>query len=440
MKVVLLCGGIGKRMVPLVKDKALLKFAGVSLILQQINVAMAAGFNHFVIIANSDNLADLKLAVAELENIKIDFGIQENPSGMADALLTASGLLAGEQFILVGVDDIVETSAYIQLTSEYEKTGDHFGYIIAHKVQNYFPGGYLVIDEDREIRHIVEKPPRGKEPSNLINIVIHLHNHPQELRDYLTRVDSRADDAYENALNQAIKDGHKIKAVLYDGGWQAIKYPWHILDAMDYFSKALKQRISPSAQISDRAIIDGDVVIEDNVRVLEGAVIRGPTYIGRNSIVGNNVLVRKSNIGDNCVIGYSTEIKHSYIGDGCWFHSNYIGDSVIEDGCSFGAGAVAANLRLDETNIKLKVGDEEVDTGRDKLGALVGKGTRIGINASLMPGVRVGAHSFVGAQVCLTGDLETGSMAQALSQYRILPNKTRPPEDKRQDLFKRLTG
>jgi NDP-sugar pyrophosphorylase family protein len=439
MKVVLLCGGIGKRMLPLVKDKALLKFAGVPLILQQINAAMAASLNHFVIIANSDNLADLKLAVAELENIKIDFGIQENPSGMADALLTASGLLAGEQFILVSVDDIVETSAYVQLTSEYEKAGDHFGYIIAHKVQNYFPGGYLVIDEDGEIRHIVEKPPRGKEPSNLINIVIHLHSHPEKLLDYLTRGDSKADDAYENALNQVIKDGHKIKAVLYNGGWQAIKYPWHILDAMDYFLKALKQRISPSAQISDKAIIDGDVVIEDNVRVLEGAVIRGPTYIGRNSIVGNNVLVRKSNIGDNCVIGYSTEVKHSYIGDGCWFHSNYIGDSVIEDGCSFGAGTITANFRLDETNIRLKVGDEEVDTGRDKLGALVGKGVRIGVNASLMPGVRVGAHSLVGAQVCLTSDLEKCSLALAESQYRILPNKTKPLEDKRQDLFKRLT-
>jgi len=66
--------------------------------------------------------------------------------------------------------------------------------------------------------------------------------------------------------------------------------------------------------------------------VLENAVIRGPVYIGANSIIGNNALVRDhSHIGSNSVIGYSTEVKHSYIGDNCWFHSNYIGDSIVDN-------------------------------------------------------------------------------------------------------------
>ena len=439
IKVVLLCGGIGKRMVPITKDKTLLNFCGKPLIIHQINTAKEAGLNQFVVIANPDNIADLKQTIAGIKDINIDFALQQKPSGMADALLSAADLLISEPFILVNSNDIFEASAYIQLLSEYQRHSDYFGYLVARQVQDYFPGGYLAINKNSEIHHIVEKPPKGKEPSNLINIVVHLHTHPKKLLDYLTKTISTSDDAYEKALDQIIHDGNKMKAVIYSGVWQAIKYPWHILDAMDYFLGQVTQQISPEAQISEKAIVDGDVIIEQKSKVLEGAIIRGPSYIGQNSIIGNGVLVRNSIIGADCVIGYGTEIKHSYIGDRCWFHSNYIGDSVIEGDCAFGAGTVTANFRLDEANISLKLGDDKIDTGRDKLGALVGKGCRIGINASLMPGVQVGPNSFVGSQICLTHNLEVDKMALAEPQYRVSPNKIELVDSKRQELFKKLT-
>jgi NDP-sugar pyrophosphorylase family protein len=146
-----------------------------------------------------------------------------------------------------------------------------------------------------------------------------------------------------------------------------------------------------------------------------------------------------SHIGSNSVIGYSTEVKHSYIGDNCWFHSNYIGDSIVDDNCSLGAGTVLANFRLDEGNIQIKVGGSLIDTGYDKLGAIVGRGCRIGVNASFMPGVRVGPDSFVGPQVCLRQDLGANKMALLESRYRVEGNETRLDEGKRQELLRRLT-
>jgi bifunctional UDP-N-acetylglucosamine pyrophosphorylase/glucosamine-1-phosphate N-acetyltransferase len=440
MKIVLMCGGIGKRMAPTTIDKALLKYAGKPLIVHQINTAKEAGLSQFVIIANQENTADLKLAVADLKDIDTNFVLQMKPLGMADALLAASDLLSEQPFILVNSNDVFDASAYINLINEYKSNRGYTAYIVAYQIQDYFPGGYLVTNENNEITHIVEKPPRGEEPSNLINIVIHLHNQPEKLFDYLGSTDSTSDDIYERALDRMVHDTHKMKAVVYNGHWQAAKYPWHILDTMDHFSRSLVPRTSPTSHISNTATIHGNVVIEDNVRVFEGAVIRGPSYIGKNSIIGNGALVRDSFIGDDCVIGYGTEIKHSYIGDRCWFHSNYIGDSIIEDDCSFGAGAVTANFRLDEAMIRLKVGNNNVDTGRNKLGAIVGKGCRIGINANIMPGVRIGAYSFVGPQVCLARDLKASAMALPESRYRVLPNKTWGPENKRQELLKKLTG
>lgn len=252
MKAVLLCGGIGKRMVPITKDKVLLKFCGKPLILHQINTAREAGLYKFVIVANPTNVTDLKSTVARLKGSNIDFALQQKPLGMADALLSASALLVDEPFILVNSNDICETSAYVELLDEYQRNSCYCSYLIARPVRDYFPGGYLLISEDGEIGRIVEKPPRGSEPSSLVNIVIHLHNEPQKLLSYLAKTSSSADDVYEKALVRMIDAGYKMKAIVYSGSWQAIKYPWHILDAMDYFSNHLTRQISSEAQISEK--------------------------------------------------------------------------------------------------------------------------------------------------------------------------------------------
>jgi bifunctional UDP-N-acetylglucosamine pyrophosphorylase/glucosamine-1-phosphate N-acetyltransferase len=439
MKVAIMCGGKGNRMVPVTKDKALLDFLGQPLIIHQINSAIKAGLNHFVIIANSSNFSDLKSLLSGFKDAKIEFGLQEKSGGMANALLSVSDLLSGEPFILVNSNDIFDTSVYTNLLDEFNTDGSYSSYLTASYVQSYFPGGYLVVNEKNDINQITEKPQIGTEPSNLINIVVHLHNETDSLLEELKNTNSDADDLYEKSLDKMLKDGNKMKAVVYNGLWQAIKYPWHILNAMEYFSNYVEKRISPNSIISDKAVIEDKVIIEDNVRVLEGAIIRGPSYIGRNSIIGNGALIRDSFIGSDCVVGYGTEIKHSYIGNKCWFHTNYIGDSIIESDCSFGSGAVTANFRLDESTIGLRINNDKIDTGRDKLGAIIGKGCRIGINASIMPGIRVGADSFVGAHVYLTHDLESGKKALSKSQYITMPNNSQPAEDKRKGLLKKLT-
>lgn len=435
-----MCGGIGKRMAPITTDKALLKFHGKPLIIHHINSAREAGLNHFVLITNPENDTDIKSALSEIRNTNIDFALQAKPLGMADALLSASNFIDDNPFILISSNDIFDASAYTKLLQEYEGNNGYSAYIIAKPVKSYFPGGYLVVNEYNEIGHIVEKPPKGEEPSNLINIVIHLHAQPNKLLKYLTNTTSTADDIYEKSLDRMISEGQKIKAVIYDGDWEAIKYPWHILKALDYFSKQFTREISASSYISDKATIDGNVIIENNARVLEGAVIRGPSYIGLNTVVGNGALVRNSIIGDDCVVGQGTEIKHSYIGNKCWFHSNYIGDSIIEENCSFGAGAITANFRLDEANIKVKINNDKIDTGIDKLGAIVGKGCRIGIHASLMPGIKIGANSFIGSQVYLINDIEPGKKVLAESHYRVMTNDITTNENKRQELLRKLTS
>jgi UDP-N-acetylglucosamine diphosphorylase/glucosamine-1-phosphate N-acetyltransferase len=437
MKVVFLCGGIGKRMLPFTEDKFLFGFLGKTLLEHQIEIAREAGLEQFVIIANSSNCKHIEQITQNYPELKIIIIVQHQPLGIANALKSAETHLDGAVFIL-NPNDVFASTAYFALISEANNdTAD--SYMLGYEVKDYFPGGYLDINGDSLLVHIVEKPRPGEEPGNLVNILLHLHNQPQKILAYIDGVNTTRDDVYECALDNLIKDGHKIRVIPYKDFWAPIKYPWHIMDVARYFLTMRQSKISKSASIATSATIEGNVIIGDRVRVFENAVIRGPAYIGPNTIIGNNVLIRDySHIGANCVIGFSTEVKGSYIGDSCWFHSSYIGDSIIGNNCSFGAGTVLANFRFDEQNVAVQIGNELVDTGRDKLGAIIGSNCKTGINASIMPGTKIGPNSVVGSNVCLMKDLEPDKMVLAEPRYRIIHNQISLDEAKKLELKQKL--
>jgi len=268
------------------------------------------------------------------------------------------------------------------------------GALLGQQVENYFPGGYLKVEGDT-IKSIIEKPGEGNEPSNLVNIVVHGFNNAGNLKSVLKDAESNADDVYEVALDTLFKTKN-FKAVKYDGVWQAIKYPWHVLEMMEVLLKRTKSSTSPKAEIADSATIKGDnVIIAAGARIFENAVISGPAYIGVNAIVGNNALVRNSIIGENSSVGYNTEIARSWLGDNVSTHIAYIGDSIIDNEVNFGAYSCTANLRLDKMSVRVKIKDDLVDSKHQKLGAIVGKGTQIGIGAKLMPGCKTPVQTLV---------------------------------------------
>ena len=236
-----------------------------------------------------------------------------------------------------------------------------------------------------------------------------------------------------------MKSGHRFKMLEYRGKWTTIKYPWHVLDVMDYFLKTLKgQKISKSAQIANGTHIKGDVLIENDVKIFEGATINGPVYIGKNSIVANNALVRESIIGENCVIGFDTEVARSYFKSNVWLHKNYVGDSVLENNISLGSNAITGNLRLDEQNIFKDIKGDKIDTQRNKLGAIIGSNTRIGINVNLMPGVRIGSKCFIGPNVNVETDIPENKFVKVEQRLQIIENNFDITKTSREELKSKL--
>lgn len=395
---------------PIQTDKCLLPFLGkpllyhnlkqIKLHLEGVRAHLPGELDSFVIIANPQSKEKIAEIARELD-LNFQIAVQNEPKGMADALLSAKDLLDGE-ILIVNAEDVLDKHIYQDVLDAAQKTkadvffpGISFG--------KYFPGGYLKLEADR-VLGIVEKPGEGNEPSDVVKLVTDYFRDGNSLISYLQKVSSEEDDQYEVAISEMITDGLNVRFANYKGIWLPLKYPWHILDITAYLLSQVEQNISSQAKISEKATIEGNVIIEDGVKVLEGAVIKGPAYIGKNCIVGNNSMVRESNLEEGCVTGFSSDITRSYIGTNSWFHTNYIGDSVLEGDLGMGSGAVIANLRLNNQGVA--VGEEKINTGRNKLGLMAGKGARIGVNASTMPGVRVGSGSLVGPGVVLRKDLQ----------------------------------
>jgi len=145
----------------------------------------------------------------------------------------------------------------------------------------------------------------------------------------------------------------------------------------------------------------GPVAIGKNTVVRSGSYIIGPAIIGENCDIGPNCYIRPCTaIGDNCHIGNAVGVKNCIVMKKSNLpHHNYAGDSVIGEGCNFGAGTKIANLRLD----KKVVWVEGIDTGRRKLGAIIGDMVETGINASINVGSMIGNHTFIGPGAVASG-------------------------------------
>lgn len=406
-----------------VADKNFLRFLGKPLIIHQIESLIKADFNEILVMGGAHNLARLKKEISKFsfKKAKISFKEQEKLElGMAGAILSAKSFIKKDPFLVMSSNDVVDKSAYELLRKNIKKNE---GMLLAKHVKEYFPGGYLKTDSQNKIKKIVEKPGEGKEPSKLVNIVMHFHPNSQALLDALENISSKCDDRYECALQKLFDDGITYRAVPFKGFWQAVKYPWHVISLMNYFLGAVKSQKPKSVQIAKSATVKGEVYLEEGVKVLENAVIIGPAYIGKNTIIATNALVRQSHIGANCVIGFGSEVARSFVGGGVWTHTNYIGDSIVGDDVSFGAGAVTGNLRLDEKNIQVAVNGGKLDCGSNKFGLVTGDHVRVGVNTSFMPGIKVGSNSFVGAGIVVGQDVPENSYVTGEWHLKVKENR-----------------
>ena len=181
--------------------------------------------------------------------------------------------------------------------------------------------------------------------------------------------------------------GEGAAKIPLDADSMLIRYPWDLLTVNEIVVLDVAGR-GVSGEVAPGVVVDGRLVLGKGSKLLPGVYIEGDVIIGENCKIGPNCYIRGNTfIGDDCHVGQAVEIKNSILMDGVsGGHLSYIGDSIVGPEVNLGAGTITANLRHDNKTQKMKVGDEFVDTGRRKLGAVFGRGVHTGIHTSVYPG------------------------------------------------------
>ena len=184
-------------------------------------------------------------------------------------------------------------------------------------------------------------------------------------------------------------------------------YPWQALKGI----KDLILNLGPTLGEAYTEVAPA-VWVHNTAVVAPTAYLGAPCIIGAGTEVRHCAYIRGSAlVGENCVVGNSVELKNVILFDNVQVpHYNYVGDSILGYKSHMGAGAVTSNVKSDKTLVTVRSGDERIETGLKKFGAMLGDHVEVGCNSVLNPGTVIGRHSNVYPTSCVRGVVPENSI------------------------------
>ena len=195
------------------------------------------------------------------------------------------------------------------------------------------------------------------------------------------------------------------------------EFPWLALkEIKDFITEAGKQiDKNQFDEISPRVWVHKEAVIAPT------ASVSAPCIIGKGTEVRHCAFIRGSAlIGKGCVVGNSTEIKNAILFDGVQVpHYNYVGDSILGYKSHMGAGSVTSNVKSDKSLVVLRSGDERLETGLKKFGAILGDFVEVGCNSVLNPGTVIGRNTNIYPLSSVRGEIPADSIYKSAENIVI---------------------
>ena len=185
-------------------------------------------------------------------------------------------------------------------------------------------------------------------------------------------------------------------------------YPWEVLKKISDFIVALGSTlpedryekrgdnvwIAKSAKIYPSACINGSAIIDEEAEVRHCAFIRGSAIVGKGAVVGNSTELK------NVILFNKVQVPHY----------NYVGDSILGFKAHMGAGSITSNVKSDKTLVVVRAGEEKLETGLKKFGAMLGDNVEVGCNSVLNPGTVIGRQANIYPTSMVRGFIPAGSI------------------------------
>ena len=188
-----------------------------------------------------------------------------------------------------------------------------------------------------------------------------------------------------------VKENYSLDQTIAKDIFNGVTYPWEVLPKISNFILELGATLSED-EYEKRG---ENVWVAKSAKVAPTAFINGPAIIGKDAEVRHCAFIRGNAIvGEGAVVGNSTELKNVILFNKVQVpHYNYVGDSVLGYKSHMGAGSITSNVKSDKKLVVVKAGEEKIETGMKKFGAMLGDEVEVGCGSVLNPGTVVGSHS-----------------------------------------------
>jgi NDP-sugar pyrophosphorylase family protein len=207
-------------------------------------------------------------------------------------------------------------------------------------------------------------------------------------------------------------DFFDLSDALHAAAFNDAEYVWDALKSLgDYIQFCLTHDfppgIHPEAQVHPTAVVnDKQVYVGPGAKIAPHVYVEGPAIISAGASLVQGAYVRQDVIlSPGAVLGHTSEAKNAlFLEDAHAPHFAYVGDSILGNGVNLGAGTKLSNLAMNSAKdpitgkrptIKIRIGDEEYDTGLAKLGAILGDEAQTGCNTVTNPGVLIAPRTLV---------------------------------------------
>lgn len=413
MKALILAAGEGKRLEPIThtRPKPLIPILNKPLIDYTLDSLVELGIKDIVVVVGYLKEKLMNYLKSRWSNLNLTFVDQEVALGTGHAIKVAEKHLGNEFIVIYG--DLLLSKEFIKRVINSKEQA--IGGVPVHNPKEY---GVLIC-EGSVLRRIIEKP-HTDIGSNIVNAGVYKFSY--DVFHYLDKISKSPRGEYEltDAINLMVSDGIKVKVIKANKGeWFEVGKPWDLLNITEELLRSTLSTTVINGEVEEFVKIKGPVIIEEGAKVRSGTYIIGPAIIGKNVIIGPNSYIRPYTvIGEGARIGHAVEVKSSILMEHATaMHLAYIGDSIICEHVNLGAGTITANLRFDEKEVKMNIKGVRMSSGRKKLGAIIGAYVRTGINVSLMPGVKVGAYSWIAPGAVVDKDVPPYTFVKFKVEY-----------------------
>ncbi len=416
LSIIILSAGKGERMWPLTttRPKPLLPILCKPLLDTHIDTIMKYQKDNLILVVHyNKEVLKQHLEKKGVSN-KIEMIDQGQPLGTGHAVKKALEVIDTERTLIIYGDILVGEEEYEKLLNELIVSSENI--IVGTKVKDPSRYGVLVKDESNALSKIHEKP-KEPYPSNIVFSGILLVD-TKSLREAVenTSISPRGEIELTDAIQQIARKTSVYIKEIQEMNWVDVGTPWDYMEAnkIQLYNKCKQKGVPPH-----------ECIIGDNYIVEEPVVIEGPVFIGDNATIGPFTHVRENTIiCDNAKIGFATQVKGSIIFENAKLpHLNYVGDSIIGEYVNLGAGTITANLRHDNKPIKTMLKGKLVSTGRRKFGTVIGGWSKTGINTTITPGTKIGAHTWIGSGCIVDRDIPDYSILKCSQAKEVITRR-----------------